>query len=427
MRGVPGYLTALMAALQFRDARPEAIQKLTDDDWKELLSFCDIARLTLLLSRLSPDLFPDWVANRIQRNISDNALRWESIKVAYGKLSKGLSDAHIEHLVIKGFAQCPDFVRDPRLRMQGDFDIYCPPESIGRVADALRTLDYQPYAPSHGKYDFCDHLPTMVPSTKWEWSGNYFDPAMPLGVDAHFCLWNEGGMHFAVEGVNAFWERRVVRQVDRLSFQSLHSVDNLGYCSLHILRNLIQSNWVIHHVYELARALHVTAEDSDLWKRWREWHDPSLRSLEAISFQLAKLWFNCDLSEEAEREVHGLSPAIRQWLSSFGESPLVCMFRPNKDVVWLHLALVQSASEKRALLYRTLLPARIPSLKSPSQTVTKFKKAVSPWRTKRLFRYPTYFISRVTYHLGVLLPTLWHGCRWWISQRLAPGVERSHA
>ncbi len=417
IRGVPAYLTALVASLQFRGARPGAIADLTDHDWQELLSFCDVAHLTLLLPQLPPDLLPDWVKSRVQRNVSDNALRWERIKTAYGALSRALDAAHVDHLVIKGFAQCPDFVENPRLRMQGDFDIYCPPESIDRVAATLQPIGYQPYSLSHGKYDFCDHLPTMVPSTEWEWRGNSFDPDMPLAVDAHFCLWNEDSMRLAVEGGHAFWERRVVRQLDDLSFQSLHRVDNIGYCSLHILRNLFRPDWVIHHVYELARALHVTADDADLWKCWREWHDPSLRSLEAISFRLAKLWFNCDLSEEAEREILALSPAIQQWLSCFSQSPLVGMFRPNKDGVWLHIALLQSPADKRAILHHSLFPARVPSLKGSGQTVTKFRKMVSPWRAKGPLRYPTYVISRVTHHLGVLPPTLWHGCRWWLSQK----------
>lgn len=418
MHDAPGYITAVIASLQCRGARQDAIQGLDDREWQELLSFCDAAHLTLFLSKLEVGVLPEWVAARVQRNVSDSSLRWERIRATYRELSAALDGEGVEHLVIKGFAQCPAFVADPRLRMQGDFDIYAPPGSIERFEDALRRIGYRSQVlPRRNGFLVGDHLPAMTRDTKFEWRGNCFDADLPLGVEPHFCFWNQVDTRLSVEGVNAFWERRVARQLDDLTFTSLHPVDNLGYCALHILRNLFRCEWVIHHVYELACCLHTNAGDAGFWKRWREAHDDSLRSLEAISFRLAKTWFNCDLSQEAECEIAGLSAGVQQWFTFFSNSPIERMFRANKDGVWLHIALLERASDKRAVLHHTLFPAMLPSPKGSSQTVTKFKKKVSPWRANGPLRYPTYLISRSAHHLGVLPSALWHGGRWWLSQK----------
>jgi predicted MFS family arabinose efflux permease len=418
MREVPRYITALIASLQCRGARQDAIQELDDREWQELLAFCDAAHVTLFLSKLDGGVLPEWVAARVQRNVTDSSLRWKSIRGAYRQVSAALDDAGVEHLVIKGFAQCPAFVADPRLRMQGDFDIYAPPGSIERFEDALRKVGYRSeILPRRNGFLAGDHLPAMTPDTKFEWRGNCFAADMPLGVEPHLCFWNEVDTRLAVEGVGAFWERRVVRHLDDLTFTGLHPVDNLGYCALHILRNLFRCEWVIHHVYELACCLHANAGDAAFWRCWRESHDDSLRSLEAISFRLAKTWFNCDLSEEAEGEILGLSPAVQQWFECFSDSPIDCMFRANKDGVWLHIALLEKASDKRAVLHHTLFPAMLPSPRGSKQTVTKFKKTVKPWRANGLLRYPTYVISRSAHHLGVLPSAIWNGCRWWLAQK----------
>jgi hypothetical protein len=100
---------------------------LDESAWHELLEFCDLAHLTLALWRncRDMDVLPDWVRERMQRNASDNARRFDNIKRAYLELAKALEDVQVEHLVIKGFAQYPGYVEDPRLRMQSDIDIYC--------------------------------------------------------------------------------------------------------------------------------------------------------------------------------------------------------------------------------------------------------------------------------------------------------------
>jgi hypothetical protein len=97
MRRIPHHVQALLSALQFRSAHPEALQALGESEWRELLEFCDLAHLTLPLWRncSDVDVLPDWVRERMERNAFDNAKRFENIKRDYLELSKALEDVQV--------------------------------------------------------------------------------------------------------------------------------------------------------------------------------------------------------------------------------------------------------------------------------------------------------------------------------------------
>jgi len=419
MRRIPQHVQALLSALQFRDAHPEALQSLSESEWNQLLPFCDLAHFTFPLWRNSGGFLPEWVRARIERNASDNALRFERIKQVYGELARTLDEARLEYLVIKGFAQYPGYVEDPRLRMQSDIDLYCPSESIFRARDKLMALGYQPLTGL--EHLPTDHLPTMVRKADWEWRGNAFDPEMPLSVELHFCLWNEATARFAPPGVEDFWRRRVTRHLDDFSFPALDPVDNLGFSALHALRDVLSGDWVLHRAYEMARFLHTNVENRVFWTQWREQHDDALRSTEAICFRLAKDWFDCDLPEEVETEIRRLSPGVRQWIARFNNSPLEGMFQPNKDGVWLHVALLESSRDRRAVLRNVLAPMHVPTVGAPGQDTTRQGKRKRFWPSQRYVKYLFYVVSRIAYHGKTFVPTLWRGAKWWLATKQLGG------
>jgi predicted MFS family arabinose efflux permease len=415
MPRIPHYVQALLSALQFRDPNLEALRSLEESEWRELLHFCDLAHLTFPLWRNCADVLPAWVRERMEQNASDNAKRFERIKHIYSEIAAALDDVHVEYLIIKGFAQYPGYVEDPRLRMQSDIDIYCPLESIFRARDQLLTLGYEP--PPVLESAPADHLPAMIRRTGWQWRGNAFDPEMPPSVELHFCLWNETHARFAPKGIEEFWSRRVTRHLDDFSFPALDPVDNLGFSALHALRDVLDGDWVLHRIYEIARFLHTNVENKLFWTQWRELHSDLLRSAEAICFCLARDWFACDLPEEVEAAVNSLSPAVRQWLRTFNKSPLEGMFQANKDGVWLHVALLESSRDQRAVIRDALAPMHLPNVGAPGQDTTRQGKKKNFWPSQRHAQYLFYVTSRVIFHAKTLAPALWRGARWWLATK----------
>jgi Uncharacterised nucleotidyltransferase len=411
---LPVYLLPVLDALRFRGSSTHALKQLDDKEWEALLSFCDRAHLTLLLSDLPTDVAPEWVQARIRKNILDNSLRQVTIRGIYRMLAQALAGEQLEHIVIKGFTQYPEFVRDSNLRLQSDIDIYLPPESLLAARDVIMKMGYieralPPNMP-------VDHTATLVMETKWRWNGNYYDPEMPPSIELHFCLWNKEAARFDIKGCDRFWDRRVTRNVDGFRFVSLHPADHLAFLSFHILRGLLRIDWIVHHVYELAFFLHNHARDHDFWESWRQLNGEEVRSLQAVAFVLAKVWFDCEVSDEVERSILRLSPGIQQWLLYFSASPLESMFTPNHDSVWLHASLVGSFAARVGVVRRALLPNRISPIKAANFPGSSKRTTDKTIRWVPL-RYMAYVRDRLHHFSLVLSRGLWRGARWWLSQR----------
>ena len=410
----PGFFRAVMEALQLRGPETLGLWELSDTKWRDLLAFCDLAHLTLPLVRASQEDAPAWVLSRAKRNLADNRVRVARIEAAYTEIARAFEHAGVEHLVIKGFAQYPEFAEALEYRMQSDIDLYCPQGSIVAAQAALRSLGYQADR-TLDKFP-ADHLPEMTRKLGWRWRGNPYDPEMPPSVDIHFCLWNPATTFLSVPGVNDFWGRRMNRQIGGLSFPALSPPDNLAFNALHILRDLQRGDWVIHHVYELACFLQNHAKDETFWQTWTASHDDSLRGLQAIAFWLAREWFNCSWASAIDREVSRTPRPVRQWLDRFSQSPLTGMFHPNKHGVWLHLSLLESRWDRLLVLGSALVPVRLPAVGAPGQDATKARQTRKVWPSQRYAKYLLHIIFRIAFHLRTFPNTLWHGFCWWFDQ-----------
>ncbi|QNI30744.1 nucleotidyltransferase family protein [Alloacidobacterium dinghuense] len=411
---IPREVAALIAALQLKGANTEALMRLEDREWESLLRFCDPSHLTLPLSQVESRGFPEWVVERLQRNAADNAERFTHVKSAYQEVAVVFRECGVDCVVLKGFTQAPEFVANTRLRQQSDLDLYCPKKMIRSAKAALESIGYQPE--NIQDYSRADHLPTMIRHGDWQWRGNAFDPDMPLSVELHFCLWNEDVSRFSVPELDNFWERRITRSLEDISFRALDPVDHLGYLALHILRGLLLADWVIHHVHELATFLHRHAKDDRFWKTWKERHSTFFRALQAIAFFHAMSWFCCDVHEEVLSTCRQLDEGIQEWLRRFTGASLEGMFRQNKKWVWLHASLLKSPVEKRQFLRQALLPSVIPTMSTPSVRL-KNREPRRFGRSHLYGQYLSYLASRVATHAYLIPATLFQGLALWLSQR----------
>ncbi|MBS1822084.1 MAG: nucleotidyltransferase family protein [Acidobacteria bacterium] len=416
---VPSEFLAFLLALQMCAANDAPLASLSDRHWQDLLSFCNRAQLTLLLSRMDRSLLPLWVAEQIERNLADNTKRSERIKATYNEVASALTAAGVPHVVVKGFTQVPHYAPAIWSRSQSDIDLYCPPEYLQRAQAALESIGYS--ADTSNDYRHADHLPMMVRKGAWKWRGNHFDPEMPLSIELHFSLWNARLLLNPLPEIGHFWDRRQVRQLDEFSFHALGPVDHLAYFSLHILRNLIFGSWVVHHVFELAYFLHQHADNDEFWRKRAQTHSASLRSYQAVAFAYAKSWFNCNLSSEVELEISQLAPAIGHWLNFYVFSSLGGMFHETKDWALLNAVLVPSTAQGYTWLRRMLFPQRMPRRNShaiyfkdrkPRATSTVLGEELAP---ARRLRYLIYVSGRIFTHLLVITRTLSKGLLWWLT------------
>src|ERR1700722_6001836 len=389
---VPSGVAAAMAALRFD--RAAAITQAP------ALDFCDRTQLSLVLGAAAADALPQWARERIARNLADNTERLERIRALQSKVGEWLTAAGIEFVFLKGTTQWPHFVSEPRLRVQYDLDLLC---AAGEVRRAWELLLEKGYDPLPGPALPTDHLPTLIRKTGWRWRGDYFDPDSPLSIELHYRLWDEGTERLRAPGVDDFWTRR--------SGGVLDTADALGYACLHLLRHLLRGSVRPYHVYEVAWFLEHHADDREFWSRWQGLHAPELRRLEGVSFRLAQEWFGCRLGTSAREETERLPEAVREWFDVFGASPLEGLFRPNKDELWLHLALLDSLGDKAAVVRRKLLPMQLPgpvddSVLLPEEQIT--------WalRVGKYTGYARFLAGRAVHHVRSLGALAGSGVRW---------------
>lgn len=415
MPSTPRYVTALVSALNLRKPQPELLRTLDDSEWEQLLVFGDQMHLTIPLAEACGDFCPSWVRARVERNLADNSQRFQVIKTTYAEIADALRDANVDNLVLKGFTKAPEYVPDPRHRIQSDIDLFCPPESIFRARDALSALGFEA---QHRVDDICEHLPPLRRKTAWQWRENAYDPEMPLAIELHHSFWDHATARCGPEAMNDFWQRRVARRLEEISFSALCSIDNLGYLALNLLRDLLRGTGIVtSQVYELACFLHRNSRNMEIWDKWTKMHDGELRRLESVSFLLAKTWFRCDLPEAIETEIERLPLGTRRWFESTATCPSpMGWLRPNKDRIWLHSSLLETTAEKRKVVFDRLLPRVLPV---DAAIASKMPNS-SPSEESDLYRYSRYVVylfTRVAYHLRILPTTLWHGFCWWWSAR----------
>ncbi len=408
---LPKPVAAVIEALRFSGRSLAALETLRDAEWREVLIFCDRAQLTLVLA-LTPPPGPDWVRRRLAQNLANNTVRRARLREVFSEIAAAL-DAHgIKPIVLKGFANEKSYAPDPRARVQYDIDLFCP-ETAAAARDALREIGYESLGGT-GHLP-TDHLPPLVRKTGWEWRGDFFDPEIPFPVDLHFRLWDDATECLPASGLEAFPQRQVWEEWEGLRFRALCPADALGYASLHLLRHLLRGDARPYHVYEVAWFLHHHAEAHTFWDEWSSLHSESLRRLEAISFRLAEAWFGCGLHPVARREAEKLPAAVALWFEHYAYSGLESWSRPNKDELWLHLALVESGRERRRILRRRLLPTTLPG---PVDSVYVPETRMTPWRkARKRLRYALYLAARGWHHARAFAPLLYHGFTWWRRRR----------
>jgi hypothetical protein len=411
---VPREFAALMDALQLKGANTDALLRLGNEEWERLMDLCDVAHLALALAQVVPTGFPAWVVQRLKQNVADNALRFERVRDSYKEAASALKRARVDHLVLKGFTQSPEYVRDPRFRMQSDLDLFCPRDQIPRAEAALEGIGYMAVDGSESK--LADHVATMARPGNWEWKGNMYDPEMPVSIDLHFCLWNDSAWLIELPEVNLFWKQHVIRRFDSFSFPALHAVDQLGYFALHILRGVFTGDWIVHHVRELAAFLHSHVEDGRLWAQWETTHSNHQRSMEAISFSLAEKWFSCNLPATVRKQIDSMPAPQKSWIERFGDSSLEVMFRRIKDGKLLHLLLTHSWAARQEVLRRAIIPAAISAPNTPAVRI-KNRQAKEQSGMGRFFDYPVYICNRLFSHASATSIFLLHGTSLWLSQR----------
>jgi hypothetical protein len=352
---VPSSTLAVIESLRFNDRTTERLCAIPAEEWPALLKWCDDRQVTLLVNALHANALPESVRTRMAGNRDRYAERFARLQSELAEIVDALNGRGIDFVLLKGITHAPALTPEPLLRAQGDIDLWFAPETVQDAHGALSAIGYAPtrrQRATKGRR----HLAPMIRPSGWKWRGDMFDPEMPVQVEAHYQLWNGNAEYIRMPGQPDFWNRRTARDFGGRSISVLSPPDLLGFAALHFLLHLLHGDLPLQRAWEIAHFLHQNAGDGEFWRHWRQLHSPALRRLEALAFAIAQIWFHCDVHESVQREIHGLADDVRLWLDHFAFSPLKQRSDPNKDELWLHLALIPSAAARARVLFRRLFP-----------------------------------------------------------------------
>jgi len=371
---IPAVVRATFDVLSGAGAAPD----LSHEQWNDLLAFTDRFQLTLHLR----DAYglPSRVGAEIEERLAKNRTRRERLREAFQGVAQALNAAGVEFVLLKGFTHESGFGINAENRLQYDLDFLCRPEDRARACLALRETGYVPH---QGKSLSPEHSRPFVRPFDWKWRGDYYDPEIPISLELHDTIWDPEQDRIRI-GTAAFWRRRTMFSIDGIAVPALCEADRLGFAALHLLRHVLRNDARPAHAFELARFLLAHGDDESFWAGWRSLRNPHLRTLELTGLRFAAEWFGVP---------NKLAPAgclpenVEAWFQHFAWSPIANLAGGNKDVVWLHLALLENWRDRAAVLRRRLAPLRLPHQDAS-------------------------FAERLRYHAAALAPALSSGLRW---------------
>ncbi len=178
-------------------------------------------------------------------------------------LNRLFQTAEIRYLNLKGLLLAPDFAASAGIRVQYDYDFLIKKDDLQRACHLLLELGYSPL--HSNKEVAADHLPTLIRRTGWQWEGNYFDPAIPRGIELHFQLWDADFELLPVGSFDNVWERACFQQFGSINVPTLSREDTLLYVTLHALRHLLRNDLRLSHLYELAFFIQKSFHEEIFW------------------------------------------------------------------------------------------------------------------------------------------------------------------
>ncbi len=399
-------LLSVVGGLDFQNDRSGLIRGIATGNWPRLLRLTDEAQLTLPLAIRRGDCLPANVRRRVDQNLTRNAERARRTRNLYQEIAERLRIRGVEFLVLKGMTHGNPYCDELAHRPQFDLDLYCPSEAMQAATETIASFGYEPIRPHRGAP--ADHLPAMIRRTGFQWKGDYYDPELPLTVELHFQFWNAGCEAFCVSGDDGFWSRRTKRDIGHCEIPALHPLDDLAYTTWHLVKHLLRGNLRLYHVYELAYYLDRTAEANSFWHDWRA-SATQRRIAEPIAFRLAHEWFGCRMHPVVQAEIELLPSAVDRWFSLFGSSPITSMECPNKDELFLHLALTERIGDRIRIAVRKLAPLNPPHVVMDAHAQANSARL----RALRAAFFARFLMRRAVRHVRAWIPIVQSGFRWW--------------
>jgi Uncharacterised nucleotidyltransferase len=396
--GVPSHVAAALAAMHFSNRSMTRIRALPSSDWPRFLTWAEGRQVALTIAGLWNDSCGERERALLARSAKAFGARMVRIREALREIALRLGERQIPFVVLKGFTHAPDLTPNPLWRAQGDIDIWCP-SNAAAAFDTLLALGYTPTA-SHSKR----HLPPVIRSQKWKWDGDL--AAVPISVEVHERLWEEGEAYVGAPDQMEIWRRASSRSFHSDFYRVLRTDDLVSFAAFHFFMHLVNGDLPLQRAWEIANFLHSRADDGCYWDEWDSAHSSERWMIEPVVFLLVQRWFNCRLPDVVLKAASQLPEDVRFWLDRLPFEPLKAQGDSNKNYFWLNWSLINQRKERLRAARRCFMPIGLPGF------VDRSNDGARQSRVRRTLRQRRFVLARVKHHLASVSPTLKGGLLW---------------
>jgi hypothetical protein len=388
----------------FRDPVPEPcsrLEELSEREWKGLLRWLDFSGLALyFFDRMAElelcDWLPDFVSERLRRNLADNAERTRGMFAESAAIQQEFQRARLSYAALKGLSLWPYAVPKPELRSQFDLDFLVAKQSAPEARRILESRGYRLYAVSGRSWEFkLNERPGVS-------LRDLYKPMPSHAVELHIEPEAAGGL--------TILQRVEFRAICGIAMPVLAPVDLFLGQALHVYKHLSGEFSRASHLLEFRHHVLTRHDDNVFWSSLRAAAESSQRA--ALGLGVVTLLTTRVMGDFAPESLTGWTlsrlPAPAQlWVEMYGSRAVFGTFPGTKLYLLLQREMEPAGMRAKRSPLKALLPSRL-----PPPVIRAFPNEAMPVRISRYRMQLELVLLRLRFHFVEGLRYAWESYRW---------------
>ena len=390
--------------LSFVDPLPQRcllLQGISERQWRGLLRWLDYSGLALyffdrIVTLRLESLLPDAVRERLEKNLTDNAVRTQGMITESIAIQQQFQDARVRYASLKGFSLVPRSVPRLELRSQFDLDFLVSGESAPRARTILQNRGYRLYGANGRSWEFKrNERPGFALKDLYKDLQSW---RVELHVESHD------------SGAASVLDRLDRCELNGFRMPVLPAVDAFVGQGLHVYKHICGEFSRAAHLVEFRR--HVLSRRGDR-PFWNELHAAAKDNrriglgLGVVTLLITQVMGEFAPEALSEWSVRHLPQDVRLWAQMYGNRAVLESFPGSKLYLLLQSAVEEAGVPAKRPVRHSLIPSRLPP--------PTIKAAPSEPLLTRFSRYRMqlgFILHRLRFHVVEGLRYLWELYRW---------------
>lgn len=342
--------------VSFCDPVPEECIRPHDisaKEWNGLLRWLDVSGLALyFLDRMMElhlsTLLPAEVLARLKQNLQDNQERTQGLIAESVAVQREFQEADLLYATLKGFSLSPHSVTRPELRHQFDLDFLVAQRSAAGAREILEARGYHLYAMSGRTWEFKrDDAPGHI--------RDLYKNLPRRSVELH--------IEAEVRGYQPLLERVEIKEFHGIEMPVLSTVDHFIDQGLHAYKHICSEFSRASHLLEFRRHVLSRRGDDVFWKEVRsraEENSHAVVGLGIVTLLITSLMGAFAPEAFTSWTVGRVPTSARLWVDLYGARVAFGDAPGSKLYLLLQRELESTGVRQKSLLWRALLPSRLP-------------------------------------------------------------------